>query len=204
MSRDLVRTFLMTRGLTRSNLGAMADSVDYCVGEITTRYPEIDPDIEGCVDRLSTINKHASRIFEKTLSAHGLTHGEYRMLLRLATRTQDRRMSAGHLAKLLMLSSGAMTARLDKMEKAGQVRRCPDPDDRRGVIVELTDAGEALLDQAVIASAREDAVMMSGLSAQERNQLNGLLAKLLESMEARRSEHENAEAEVTAIRAVAD
>src|SRR3954453_23691165 len=163
----------------------MADSVDFCTTDILSRYPSIDPDVEGVVDRLSTIQKHAAKIFEKTLAGCGLNHGEYRLLLRLATRTDDKKMSAGRLSQLLLLSSGAMTNRLDRMEKAGLVRRVPDPDDRRGVLVEMTDKGEKVLDQAVLASAKEDADMVSALSAKEKKELNELLRKVLENLESR-------------------
>jgi DNA-binding MarR family transcriptional regulator len=163
----------------------MADSVDFCTTDILSRYPSIDPDVEGIVDRLSTITKHANKIFETTLGGCGLNHGEYRLLLRLATRTDDRKMSAGRLAQMLLLSSGAMTNRLDRMEAAGLVRRVPDPSDRRGVLVEMTDKGEQVLDQAVLDSAKEDAAMVSALSAREKKQLNQLLRKVLEQLEAR-------------------
>src|SRR3954451_5693385 len=161
----------------------MADSVDFCTTDILSRYPSIDPDVEGIVDRLSMIQKHATKIFEKTLSGCGLNHGEYRLLLRLATRTDDLKMSAGRLSQMLMLSSGAMTNRLDRMEKAGLVRRVPDPTDRRGVLVEMTDKGEKVLDDAVLSSAKEDADMMSALSPKEKKQLNQLLRKVLEQLE---------------------
>jgi DNA-binding MarR family transcriptional regulator len=159
--------------------------VDFCTSDILGRYPSIDPDVEGIVDRLSVIQKHASRIFEKTLSGCGLNHGEYRLLLRLATRTGTNKMSAGRLSQLLMLSSGAMTNRLDRMEAAGLIRRVPDPKDRRGVLVEMTEKGERILDEAVLASAREDAAMVSELSAKEKAQLNELLRKILEPLESR-------------------
>jgi DNA-binding MarR family transcriptional regulator len=163
----------------------MADSVDFCTDDILSRYPSIDPDVEGIVDRLSTINKHANKLFEKALGSCGLSHGEYRLLLRLATRTDDHKMSAGRLSQMLMLSSGAMTNRLDRMEEAGLVRRVPDPDDRRGVLVEMTDKGETVLDEAVLASAKEDAEMVSALSAKEKTQLNQLLRKVLQKLESR-------------------
>ncbi len=163
----------------------MADSVDFCTTDILSRYPSIDPDVEGIVDRLSTIQKHAAKLFEKTLAGCGLNHGEYRLLLRLATRTDDRKMSAGRLSQLLMLSSGAMTNRLDRMEAAGLVRRVPDPADRRGILVEMTDKGEKVLDQAVLASAKEDASVVGVLSAKEKQQLNQLLRKVLETLESR-------------------
>jgi DNA-binding MarR family transcriptional regulator len=163
----------------------MADSVDLCTTDILSRYPSIDPDVEGIVDRMSTIQKHAARLFTEALTDHGLNHGEYRLLLRLATRTDDRKMSAGRLSTMLMLSSGAMTNRLDRMESAGLVRRVPDPNDRRGVLVEMTDKGEEVLDEAVLASAKEDAGMVSGLNAKEKKELNQLLRKVLENLESR-------------------
>jgi DNA-binding MarR family transcriptional regulator len=163
----------------------MADSVDFCTTDILSRYPSIDPDVEGIVDRLSTIQKHATKIFENALADCGLNHGEYRLLLRLATRTDDRKMSAGRLSQMLLLSSGAMTNRLDRMESAGLVRRVPDPNDRRGVLVEMTDKGEKVLDSAVLTSAKEDAAMVQALSAKEKSQLNRLLRKILEELESR-------------------
>jgi DNA-binding MarR family transcriptional regulator len=163
----------------------MADSVDFCTTDFLSRYPDIDPDVEGVVDRLSTIQKHAGKIFEKSLEACGLSHGEYKLLLRLATRTDDHKMSAGRLSQLLMLSSGAMTNRLDRMEKAGLVRRVPDPTDRRGVLVEMTHKGGDVLDRAVMSSAKEDADIVNVLNAKEKKQLNELLRKLLENLESR-------------------
>jgi DNA-binding MarR family transcriptional regulator len=163
----------------------MEDSVDFCVADIGSRFPQIDQEVEGVVDRLSTIQKHATRVFEDTLTEHGLSHGEYKLLLRLETRSDEKRLSAGELSKMLMLSSGAMTNRLDRMESAGLVRRIPDPKDRRGVLVELTDKGGEQLNRAVTASATEDARLLEALTKRERTQLNQLLRKVLASLEAR-------------------
>ena len=84
-----------------------------------------------------------------------------------------------------MLSTGAMTNRLDRMEAAKLIRRVPDPADRRGVLVEMTDKGGKVLDQAVLASAHEDADIVNVLNAKEKKQLNQLLRKVLENLEAR-------------------
>ncbi|MDX6284715.1 MAG: hypothetical protein QOG53_200 [Frankiales bacterium] len=162
----------------------MEDSVDFCVADISSRFPQIDPQVEGIVDRLGTIQKHATRAFEATLAEHGLNHGEYRLLLRLETRSEKKCLSAGELSKMLMLSSGAMTNRLDRMESAALVRRVPDPNDRRGVLVELTAKGAQTLHDAVIASAAEDKMLVGPLSERERTQLNQLLRKVLSALEA--------------------
>ncbi len=162
-----------------------SDSVDFCITDIGSRYEQIHPEVEGVVDRVAAIDKHVSRAFEETLSGHGLNHGEYKLLLRLATRSADHRMSAGDLSRALMLSSGAMTNRLDRLEAAGLVRRVPDPRDRRGVLVELTEQGEQQIDEAVTEQAAKEIDVLSGLSAAELSRLNQLLRKVLSSLESR-------------------
>ena len=142
-----------------------ADSIDACTVDIIERYPQIDPQVEGVVSRMSAIGKHLSRAFDQTLADYGLNHGEYRLLLRLATRAADNRMSAGDLSRALTLSSGAMTNRLDRLETAGLVRRVADPRDRRGVLVELTDAGRKQIDAAVIEQAAKEIDLLAVLSA---------------------------------------
>src|SRR5436190_10728273 len=130
MSRDLRWSYASVMELT--------DSVDVCTVDIASQYDEISPEVEGVVSRIAAISKHVGRAFDETLSSCGLNYPEYRMLLRLATRSDHNRMSAGDLSRASMLSSGAMTNRLDRLEKSGLVRRVPDPRDRRGVLVELT------------------------------------------------------------------
>ena len=164
------------------------DSVDFCITDITSRFEAIDPEVEGVVDRLAAIDKHLGAAFEDTLAGHGLSHGEYKLLLRLATRSADNRMSAGDLSRALMLSSGAMTNRLDRMESAGLVRRVPDPRDRRGVLVEMTAEGRRQIDEAVTEQAAKEIDLLSVLSRRELTSLNVLLRKVLSSLEQDRSD----------------
>ena len=83
----------------------------------------------------------------------------------------------------LDLSSGAMTNRLDNMEVRGLIRRLDDPDDRRGVIVELTDAGRELWDATVAAQAEKESLVDSVLGEREKRQLNDLLRRLMHAFE---------------------
>ncbi|HET7310881.1 MAG TPA: MarR family transcriptional regulator [Mycobacteriales bacterium] len=168
----------------------MKDSVDFCTVDIASRYAEIDPVVEGVVGRLSAINKHISRAFDDTLARHGLNHGEYRLLLRLTTRSDDNRMTAGELGRALLLSSGAMTNRIDRLEAAGLVERVRDPRDRRGVLVALTDAGRTTIDGAVTEQAAKEIDVMSALGSKELSQLNGLLRKVLSSLEVSANEEQ--------------
>jgi DNA-binding MarR family transcriptional regulator len=161
---------------------ARRDSVDASTEEIASRYDVIDRDVEGVVSRIGLIRKHVSRAFEETLARHGLNHGEYRLLLRLATRP-DRTMSAGEISRALVLSTGATTNRLDRLEAAGLVRRLPDPRDRRAVRVELTDEGAATIDAAVTEQAAKERDVLGVLSERDLARLNALLRQVLVSLE---------------------
>ena len=179
----------MTRDFMKSNLAFMSereherDSVDFCVDDIRNHYLDIDPEVEGVVDRISSISKHLTRTFDDTLAKHGLNIGEYKLLSRLVTRSAEHRMSAGDLSRALMLSSGAMTNRIDRMEEAGLVRRMRDPNDRRGVLVEITTAGKKLIDKAVTEQAAKERDVVSVLGAKDLTALNNLLRTVLISLE---------------------
>jgi DNA-binding MarR family transcriptional regulator len=78
-----------------------------------------------------------------------------------------------------------MTNRLDRLEEADLVRRLPDPEDRRSVVVELTDHGRETIQKMVGAQAQKEALMAMSLSAREQKQLNGLLRKVMLEFERR-------------------
>jgi DNA-binding MarR family transcriptional regulator len=78
-----------------------------------------------------------------------------------------------------------MTNRLDRLEEAGFVRRVPDPDDRRGVLVELTDAGRKVWKSSVKAQAAKESLVAAALDDDEKLQLNALLRRLMLEFERR-------------------
>jgi len=78
-----------------------------------------------------------------------------------------------------------MTNRIDRLEHAGLVRRLPDPDDRRGVIVELTDAGHKAWEDSVAAQAAKESLVAAALTKDEKRQLNALLRRLMLEFERR-------------------
>jgi DNA-binding MarR family transcriptional regulator len=162
------------------------DHVDHLLERIATlaREVEIDLDVEGIVDRIGGINRRMKRGMEATLAEHGLSHPDWGVLssLRLVA---GHRSSPGELASNLELSSGAMTSRLDRLEKEGLVRRLPDPDDRRGVVVELTEAGREAWDKAASVQGRKEAFFAAALTKEEQRQLNDLLRKLMLAFEER-------------------
>ena len=87
------------------------------------------------------------------------------------------------LAKSFDLTSGAMTNRLDRLEAEELIRRLPDPDDRRGVIVELTPKGRDIWQRAVGAQAAKESFVASSLDAGEQKQLNALLRRMVQTSE---------------------
>ena len=78
-----------------------------------------------------------------------------------------------------------MTNRLDQLEKAGLVKRLPDPDDRRGVLVELTPKGRRLHQEAIGIQAEKEALLAEALSKREKEQLNDLLRRVMLALESR-------------------
>ena len=89
----------------------------------------------------------------------------------------------GKLAKHLGLSSGAMTNRLDNMAERGLLRRLDDPDDRRGVIVELTEEGQRVWEESVGTQAQKEELVASALDENEKRALNDLLRRLMNAFE---------------------
>lgn len=116
------------------------------------------------------------------MRSFGLQGGEFDVLATLRRSGPPYALTPTQLYEAAMMSSGGMTARLDRLEKAGLVARAPNPDDRRGTLVRLTDAGCTLMDRALPVHAENELRLMAGLSAEERALLSGLLAKWLEGL----------------------
>lgn len=162
---------------------AQTDRVDQMLETWASKLPPIDLDIEGAVQRIQWIGKLIHRQMEETLAEHGLSHGEWGILRQLAMVDPPHRSSPGKLAKRDGLSSGAMTNRLDRLEKAGLVKRLPDLDDRRALHVELTDKGHRLWADSLSAQAEKEANLAAALDERELAQLNKLLRKVLTGLE---------------------
>jgi DNA-binding MarR family transcriptional regulator len=133
--------------------------------------------------RLSRIGPLLARRQEEVFGRFGLSRGEVGALSALRISGPPYQLSPTRLAKGLMLSSAGITSRIDRLERRGLVRRLDDPDDRRGVIIELTDQGRDVVDEAVAALAISDRQLLERLDPAEVDQLEGLLRKLLALLE---------------------
>ncbi len=159
------------------------DHVDRFLEE--TELPGVDLEVEGIVDRINGLRRRFHRMLDDTLADFGFSEGEWKALNHLWLAGPPYRRPVGKLAKWADLSSGAMTNRLDRMEEAGLVRRVPDPEDRRGVLVELTEAGRKAWKESVKAQAAKESLIAAALDADEKRQLNSLLRRLMREFERR-------------------
>ena len=150
------------------------DHVDLRLDELRADgvLPDLDFVVEGIVERIQGLERRFRQAMERTLEDHGISLGEWKVLCYLR-RAPALSQTPGEL------SSGAMTNRLDQLERAGLVRRRPDPDDRRGVRVDLTDGGDRVWTESTNAQAIKEALVASALSERVQHQLNTLLRKLM-------------------------
>jgi DNA-binding MarR family transcriptional regulator len=160
-------------------MAKLEDSIDRILQVWKREVPDLDLATEGIVERIQKLNKHLERAMNETLAEFHLDRGECWLLGSLRYSGRPYRMSPGHLAANMGLSSGAMTNRLDRLEAAGLVRRLPDPTDRRALQVELTEAGWQAWQDSVGVQAQKEALVASALSATEKDQLNDLLRRLM-------------------------
>lgn len=119
---------------------------------------------------------------EPLFAEFGLQRGEFDVLATLRRSGKPYALTPTQLYAATMVSSGGMTNRLDRLERAGLIERGPNPDDRRGTLVAISPQGLDLIDRAVPAHLKNEEAVVSSLSAEERAQLNGLLGKLIEAV----------------------
>ena len=149
----------------------------------TDARPDLEMEALKVTARLSRIGPLLAKRQEAAFSRFGLNRGEVGALSALRIAGPPHRLSPTRLGKGLMLSSAGVTSRIDRLERRGLVRRLADPDDRRGVIIELTDEGRDVVDEAVAAVTISDRQLLERLDPNELEQLEGLLRKLLGGLE---------------------
>ena len=155
------------------------DEVDRIVSEWNQVRPELDVTPTHTLQRITRLSLLQSASFARVFEAYGVSFGEYLVLAALRRAGPPYRMNPTALFNSVILSSGAMTNRLDGLEALGFVERLPDPNDRRGRLVALTDKGRELVDSAVVDHLENEQRLLGALDTGEREQLAGLLRKLL-------------------------
>ncbi|MER5217449.1 MarR family transcriptional regulator [Streptomyces sp. NPDC002838] len=155
------------------------DPVDAIIGQWAAVRPDLDTRAMEVFGRIYRLSRAMSDRTDKAYAACGIARGEFDVLATLRRSGEPYTLSPRQLSATLMLTSGGMTGRLDKLERAGLLRRSPDPHDRRGLQVTLTEQGLDLVDRAVGAGLAVQTEALSALDAERADQLADLLRELL-------------------------
>ena len=158
------------------------DSVDAIVEQWRTERPDLDPSPIGIVGRVSRLARELEARLEPVYKAHGLEPGWHDVLATLRRNGPDHRLRPTDLTNATMLTSSGTTKRLDKLEQEGLIRREADPNDRRGTLITLTEAGRKLIDSVTAAHLANEARLVGALDQDEQRVLTDLLRKLILSM----------------------
>jgi DNA-binding MarR family transcriptional regulator len=145
--------------------------------------PDLELDAMGTTLRLNLLMNTALRSAEDLFAPHGITVGEFDVLAALRRGGTGTALTPTTLARVAMISPAGMTGRLDRLEAAGLIVRRPDPDDRRGSLVELTAEGYATADRAIEDLADAENELFRELSASEREHLDRTLDKLIDRLD---------------------
>ncbi|HEV7207991.1 MAG TPA: MarR family transcriptional regulator [Mycobacteriales bacterium] len=168
---------------SRRPLKRSPDEVDHLVGQWQRERPDVDVAALQVFSRVSRLAVLADRFRRTAFAAHGLEVWEFDVLAALRRAGDPYAMTPGALLRVTLVTSATMTHRVDRLVAAGLVVRDPDPADRRGVLVTLTAAGRQRVDAALTDLLRAEETMLAALGAAERDQLAGLLRRLLGPLE---------------------
>ena len=155
------------------------DPVDAIIEQWAAVRPDLDTAAMEVFGRVFRISRALGDRMEKAYARYGISRGEFDVLATLRRSDAPYTLSPRQLSATLMLTTGGMTGRLDKLERAGLLRRSPDPHDRRGLQVTLTDEGLRLIDEAVGTGLAVQTAALSALDGDQATQLAALLRPLL-------------------------
>lgn len=157
----------------------MRDEVDGLVEAWRAERPDLDVEPLQVLSRVSRLARHLDRARRSVFTEHELEPWEFDVLAELRRSGAPYELSPGRLLRATLVTSGTMTNRIDRLAQARLVRRLPDPADRRGVLVRLTDRGRERVDAALADLLRYEESLLGALGAAERTRLAALLRTVL-------------------------
>jgi DNA-binding MarR family transcriptional regulator len=155
------------------------DEVDTIVEAWRRERPDLDLAPMEVLSRISRLARHLDRLRANAFSAHDLESWEFDVLAALRRTGPPYRLSPGQLLRETLVTSGTMTNRVDRLVERGLVTRQDHPNDRRGVLVELTDAGRDRVDAALAELIAAERQIMAALDVSDHDQLTQSLRRLL-------------------------
>ena len=160
------------------------DEVDRIVVAWARERPDLDVAPLQVLSRVSRLARHLDLARGAAFADRGLELWEFDVLSALRRSGPPYQLSPGQLVSQTLVTSGTMTNRVDRLTARGFVERSPDPNDRRGVIVALTEAGRETVDAALADLLARERELLSRLSERDRSTLAALLRELLEPFDA--------------------
>ncbi|MBP2475359.1 DNA-binding MarR family transcriptional regulator [Crossiella equi] len=161
----------------------MRDAVDKIIEQWAREKPGFDVAPIGVVGRTARLHSLLDKGIGENFARFGLVQWEYDVLVTLRRAGAPHRLTVSQLLASMMVSSGTMTHRVDRLAARGLLVREPDPADRRGVLVRLTEEGLDLAERVLEPHIETERRLLAGLTASEQEQLAGLLRKALISLE---------------------
>ena len=153
------------------------DAVDVIVEQWRRERPDLDPSAKEITGRIIRLASRFQQSYADAFEPLGLNEGDYGVLAPLRRAGAPHELTPTELAKHRMMTSGGMTAAIDRLERKGFVARLPNPADRRGSLVRLTDAGREVVDEAMRQHVITEHRLVEALDEQERVELRDLLHK---------------------------
>lgn len=155
-----------------------ADEVDRIVDDWERERPDLDFSPLQVLSRVARLSKHLDRARRQAFTRSELESSEFDVLSALRRAGSPYRLSPKQLLQQTLVSSGTMTNRIDRLVDRGLVHRQTDPNDGRGILVEMTPAGLTRVDAAITRLVDAEAELLGSLPAAEQKRLAGLLRKL--------------------------
>ena len=157
----------------------MQDEVDRLVAAWRRERPDLDVRPLEVLSRVTRLARHLDRARRAAFSEHELETWEFDVLSALRRSGDPYQLSPGQLLNQTLVTSGTMTNRIDRLADKGLVQRAPDPTDRRGVLVSLTERGLAEVDAALSDLLNHEQKLLAGLTERQRDILATLLRDLV-------------------------
>lgn len=145
--------------------------------------PDLDVRPQGVIGRLHRLANFLTDELTAVYAEHGLSEGEFDVLAALRRTGAPYELAPNELAHHTMVTTGAMTKRLDRLEGAGLVTRRPSTSDGRRRVVALTRKGKTLIDQAFTAHLANERRLLDALTPKQADQLEALLTSWLAEYE---------------------
>lgn len=161
----------------------MTDHVTRIQSEWHRERPDLDVSPQGVLGRLHRLARFLTEELVAVYERYGLSEGEFDVLCALRRSGEPYRRQPADLARTTMITTGAATKRLDRLEARGLLRRDPDPADARAKVVSLTPAGRELIDAAFTEHMRNEARLVGRLSARDRADLERVLTTWISDFE---------------------